>query len=84
MSKRKLSIIGTLSGVTALLMVFVIPIIGVYFNYDFINNKQDSIWYFILFLILTATANITLEKSNQPMDVNEIRDKKINRLLKSK
>jgi hypothetical protein len=84
MSKRKLSIIGTLSGVIALLMLFVIPIIGIYFNSDFFNNKQDSLWYFILFLILTITANISLEKSSHPMNVDEIRDEKLNDLLKSK
>jgi hypothetical protein len=84
MSKRKLSIIGKLSGVIALLMLFVIPIIGIYFNSDFFNNKQDSLWYFILFLILTATANITLEKSSHTMNVDEIRDEKLNDLLKSK
>jgi hypothetical protein len=84
MSKRKLSIIGTLSGVIALLMLFVIPIIGIYFNSDFFNNKQDSLWYFILFLILTTTANITLEKSSHTMNVDEIRDEKLNDLLKSK
>lgn len=84
MYRKKLSLIGTLSGVIALLMLFVIPIVGIYFDSDFFNNKQASLWYFILFLTLTATANITLEKSNQPMNVDEIRDIKLNKLLKSK
>jgi hypothetical protein len=83
--KSKLSIIGIVTGIIAVLMLFVIPFVGIYFNSDFFNNKQDSIWYFILFLVLTATANITLEKSSrQQIDVDEARDIKLNKILKSK
>jgi hypothetical protein len=83
-NRKALNIIGMISGVTALLMLFIIPIIGIYFNSDFFNNKQDSLWYFILFLVLTSTANITLEKSNLTVDIDEIRDEKLKSILKSK
>ncbi len=83
-NRKLLGIIGIVSGITALLMLFIIPIVGIYFNSDFFNNKQSSLWYFILFLILTATANITFERSNHPKDFDEIRDEKLSEILKSK
>jgi len=82
--KKALGIIGSVSGIIALLMLFVIPFIGIYFFSDLFNNEKFVIFYFIVFFILTATGNITLEKSNEPLDPQEERDRKINRLIKGK
>jgi O-antigen/teichoic acid export membrane protein len=83
-NRKLLSIIGLVSGITAFLMLFIIPFILIFFFPEETNNKIFAIIYFIIFLILTATGNITLEKSNLPVDVGEKRDKKLNNILKSK
>lgn len=82
--KKVLGIIGLVSGIIALSMLFVIPFIGIYFFTDLFNNEKFVIFYFIVFFILTGTGNITLEKSNEPLDIQEERDVKINRLFKGK
>lgn len=79
-----LSIIGIIIGITAILMLFFIPLIGIYLFPNIFNSTGFCITYFILFLLLTFTANISLEISNQPIDVDEIRDEKLDKLLKSK
>jgi len=69
--------IGIIFGITAVLMLFVIPIIlSIYFS-EISNNKTFSTIYFIIFLTFTAIGNITLEKSNSPMT----RDEKIDQVL---
>lgn len=85
MKNRKLfRIIGSISGITAILMLFIIPFILIFFFPEETNNKTFTIIYFAIFFILTATGNITLEKSNTPVEVDEIRDEKLNKILKSK
>jgi hypothetical protein len=85
MKNRKiLSVVGTVSGITALLMLFIIPFILIFLFPDLTNNSTFVLFYFSIFFILTATGNITLEKSNLPVDVDEIRDEKLKNILKSK
>lgn len=84
MSKRTLFIIGSISGTIATLMLFVIPIVGIYFLPDYFNDKELSLPYFITFLILVATGNITLEKSQHAKTTQEERDEKLNDILRYK
>jgi hypothetical protein len=84
MSKRKLSIIGSISGLSAMLMLFVLPLIGINFLPDLFNNTQFGVIYFILFLLLTLVGNITLEKSQKDKTTQEERDEKINSVLNPK
>ena len=84
MSKRNLIIIGTISVTIAILMLSVIPIIGIYFLPDYFYDKKLSLPYFITFLILVATGNITLEKSQHAKTTQEERDEKLNDILKYK
>lgn len=84
MSKRTLFIIGSISGTIAMLMLFVIPIVGIYFLPDYFNDKELALPYFITFLILVATGNITLEKSQKDRTTQEERDEKINSVLNPK
>jgi len=81
MRNKTLGIIGSISGIIALLMLFVIPFIGIYFFPDLFNNTNFVISYFIVFFILTATGNITLEKSNGSLDIREERESKINQII---
>jgi uncharacterized protein YhhL (DUF1145 family) len=83
-NRKVLSLVGTVSGITALLMLFIIPFILIFLFPDLTNNSTFVLVYFSIFLILTATGNITLEKSNLPVDVDEIRDEKLKNILKSK
>ena len=84
MKNKTLGIIGSISGIIVLLMLFVIPFIGIYFLPDLFNNTNFVISYFIIFFILTATGNITLEKSNEPLDIREERESKINQIINGK
>jgi uncharacterized protein YhhL (DUF1145 family) len=83
-NRKVLSLVGTVSGITALLMLFIIPFILIFLFPDLANNSTFVLVYFSIFFILTATGNITLEKSNLPVDVDEIRDEKLKNILKSK
>jgi hypothetical protein len=83
-NRKVLSLVGTVSGITALLMLFIIPFILIFLFPDLANNSTFVLVYFSIFFILTATGNITLEKSNLPVGVDEIRDEKLKNILKSK
>ena len=65
-------------------MLFIIPFILIFLFPDLANNSTFVLVYFSIFFILTATGNITLEKSNLPVGVDEIRDEKLKNILKSK
>ncbi len=90
MSKRSLSIIGTISGVTALLMLFVIPFVCIFLLRwmglpdNYFDNKLFVSIYFIIFFALTITGNVTMDKANSENTIEENRDEKLNEILKSK
>jgi K+ transporter len=77
MLKRKiLSKVGIVAGILAFLMMFVIP---------FFIKSNDKILagvYFVLFLTCTGVANITMEKSNKPITLEEEREEKIRQIIK--
>jgi hypothetical protein len=77
MLKRKiLSRVGTVFGILAFLMMFVIP----FFIKS--NNKMYAVIYFVIFLVCTAVANITFEKSGKPVTLEEEREEKIRQIIK--
>jgi hypothetical protein len=77
MLKRKiLSRVGVVVGIIAFMMMFVIP---------FFIKSNDKILagvYFVLFLTCTGVANITMEKSNKPITLEEEREEKIRQIIK--
>ena len=77
MLKRKiLSRVGIVVGILAFLMMFVIP----FFIKS--NDKTYAGIYFFIFLICTAVANITMEKSSKPITLEEEREEKIRQIIK--
>jgi hypothetical protein len=75
--KRKiLSRVGMIFGIIAFLMMFVIP----FFIKS--NNKTYAGIYFVIFLVCTAVANITMEKSDKPISLDEEREEKIRQIIK--
>jgi hypothetical protein len=77
MLKRKiLSRVGIIVGILAFLMMFVIP----FFIKS--NDKMYAGIYFVIFLICTAVANITMEKSSKPITLEEEREEKIRQIIK--
>ena len=77
MLKRKiLSRVGILVGVIAFLMMFVI----LFFIKS--NDKMYAGIYFFIFLLCTAVANITMEKSSKPISLEEEREEKIRQIIK--
>jgi len=83
-NRKLLGIIGSVSGITSILMLFIVPFILIFFFPEETNNSTFVLVYFGIFFILTATGNITLEKSNTPVEVDEVRDEKLSEMLKSK
>jgi hypothetical protein len=81
MLKRKiLSKIGVVSGILAFLMLFVIPFIFIK-----ITGTDSKFWagiFFFIFLVFTAVANISLEKSEKPLSLEELREEKIRQIIK--
>jgi len=76
MLKRKiLGRVGVV-GIIAFLMMFVIP----FFIKS--NNKTYAGIYFVLFLICTAVANVTMKKSSEPINLEEEREEKIRQIIK--
>ncbi len=79
--KRKiLSKIGVISGIIAFLMLFVIPFILIK-----IPGTDNKLWagiYFCIFLVCTAVANISFEKSGKPVTLDEEREEKIRQIFK--
>lgn len=81
MLKRKiLSRIGIISGIVALLMLFVIPFFII--NIPGTDNKLYAGIYFVIFLTCTCIANVTMEKSNKPVSLDEEREEKIRQIIK--
>lgn len=79
--KRKvLSKIGVISGIIALLMLFVIPFILI--KIPETDNKLFAGIYFVIFLVCTAVANVTMEKSSKPITLDEEREEKIRKIIK--
>ena len=77
MLRRKiLSRVGVVVGIIAFLMMFVIP----FFIKS--NNKTYAGIYFVLFLICTAVANVTMKKSSEPITLEEEREEKIRQIIK--
>lgn len=77
MLKRKiLSRIGIVSGIVAFLMMFVIPF------FIMSNDKMYAGIYFFFFLTCTCIANVTMEKSNKPVTLEEEREEKISQIIK--
>lgn len=76
LKKKRLGKIGILFGILAFLMMFVIP---------FFIKSNDKLYagiYFGIFLTCTCIANITMEKSNKPVSLDEEREEKINQIFK--
>ena len=77
MLKRKiLSRVGIVVGILAFLMMFVIP----FFTKS--NDKTYAGIYFVIFLICTAVANITMKESAKPITLEEEREEKIRQIIK--
>ena len=77
MLKRKiLSRVGIVVGIVSFLMMFVIP----FFIKS--NDKMYAVIYFFIFLACTVVANITIEKSNKPITLEEEREEKIRQIIK--
>ena len=70
--------IGHLFGITAMLMLFVIPF---FLPNSVCNNKTYSWTYFIVFLSLVGWSNYTNEKIEK-MSVEEKREEKLKEILK--
>jgi hypothetical protein len=67
-------------GILAFLMMFVIPFILIK-----IPGTDNKLWagiYFVIFLVCTAVANITMEKSDKPISLDEEREEKIRQIIK--
>lgn len=78
--KRKiLSRIGIISGIVAFLMMFVIPFFII--KVPGTDNKIYAGIYFVVFLTCTYLANVTMEKSNKPISLDEEREEKIRQVL---
>jgi len=74
-TKSKLTIV---TGITALLMMFVVPF---FLPNSIANNKTFVCIYFILFFTLVGWSNYTNEKIDN-MSVKEKREEKLKEILK--
>ena len=74
-TKSKLTLV---TGITALLMMFVIPF---FLPNSICNNKTYAWIYFIVFLSLVGWSNYTNEKIEK-MSVEEKREEKLKEILK--
>lgn len=75
LKRKRLSKIGIVFGIVAFLMLFVIP----FFIKS--NDKLCAGIYFGIFLTFTCLANVTMEKSNKPISLDEEREEKIRQVL---
>lgn len=81
LNRRRVSKISLIFGGSAILMLFVVPIIvSIYFPV-IANNKTFGIIYFITFLTFTFIGNISGEKANSPLTIREKRDEKIDQVI---
>ena len=74
-NKSKLTLV---TGITAILMMFVIPF---FLPNSICNNKTYTLIYFIVFLSLVGWSNYTNEKIEK-MSVEEKREEKLKEILK--
>jgi FtsH-binding integral membrane protein len=74
-TKSKLTLV---TGITALLMMFVVPF---FLPNSICNNKTYTWIYFIVFLSLVGWSNYTSEKIDN-MSVEEKREEKLKEILK--
>jgi len=75
LKRKRLSKMGIIFGTVAFLMLFVIP---------FFIKSNDKLYagiYFGVFLTCTCLANVTMEKSNKPISLDEEREEKIRQVL---
>ena len=79
LKRKRLSKLGTVFGVMAFLMLFVIPFFII--KVPGTDNKLYAGIYFGIFLTCTAIANVTMEKSNKPTSLDEEREEKIRQVL---
>lgn len=78
MTSKTKSKITLFTGITAILMMFVIP----FFLPNSIANNKTFVWiYFILFFTLVGWSNYTNEKIEN-MSVEEKREEKLKEILK--
>ena len=78
MTSRVKSKLTLVTGITALLMMFVLP----FFLPNSIANNKTFVWiYFILFFTLVGWSNYTNEKIEK-MSVEEKREEKLKEILK--
>ena len=80
LKRKRLSKIVVVFGVLAFLMLFVIPFFII--KVPGTDNKLYAGIYFGIFLICTCVANITMEKSNKPISLEEEREEKIRQIIK--
>lgn len=80
LKRKRLSKIGVVFGILAFLMLFVIPFFII--KVPGTDNKLYAGIYFGIFLICTCVANITMEKSNKPISLEEEREEKIRQIIK--
>jgi accessory gene regulator protein AgrB len=74
-TKSKLTLV---TGITALLMMFVLPL---FLPDSITNNKIYTLIYFIVFLSLVGWSNYTNEKIHK-MSLEEKREEKLKEILK--
>lgn len=74
--RRVATYTGPLFGITAILMLFVIPFIFP------VKDKYVGL-YFILFLLFTFIGNVSLSYLETPQKKHEIRNNLIDKILKS-
>lgn len=79
LKRKRLSKIGIFFGIVAFLMLFVIPFFII--KVPGTDNKLYAGIYFGVFLICTCLANVTMEKSNKPISLDEEREEKIRQVL---
>ena len=78
MTSRVKSKLTLVTGITAMLMLFVVP----FFLPNSIANNTTFVWiYFILFFTLVGWSNYTNEKIDN-MSVEEKREEKLKEILK--
>lgn len=77
--QKRLGKIGVVSGIIAFLMLFIIPFFII--KVPGTDSKLYAGIYFGIFLTCTYIANVTMEKSNKPVSLDEEREEKIRQVL---
>jgi hypothetical protein len=79
LNRKRLGKIGVVFGIVSFLMLFVIPFFII--KLPGTDNKLYAGIYFVIFLICTYIGNVTMEKSNKPLSLDEEREEKIRQVL---